>query len=207
MCGRFSATFTWNDLKAWWPVQNDMAVNYAPRFNIAPGQEIVTVGFNAEGAWSAAWVHWGFPLNHKLLINARREGIEGKPLFRQAYRHQRAIVPADGFYEWKKPQRQPFRFTMDQPFAIAAILMPDGERRWHVVLLTTQADEAVGAVHDRMPWILSPDQVPKWLNRQDTQYAHLPVAPVTWRVYPVTRRLNDAKNDDPDLILPFHEKM
>lgn len=205
MCGRFSATFTWNDLKTWWPVDNDIEPGFSPRFNIAPGQNILTVGRGAGGEWRAAWIHWGFPLARKLVINARRESIENKPLFRYAYHHQRVIVPADGFYEWKRLARQPFRFTLDQPFAIAAILLPNRDRTWHVVLLTTEADENVGAIHDRMPWILSSDQVPMWLSRQESQYLNLDVKPATWVVYPVTRRLNNVKNDDPGLILPSVE--
>ena len=207
MCGRFSATFTWDDLKAWWPIENDMALNWSPRFNIAPGQDICTVGLSIYDEWKAAWIHWGVPLKPRLLINARRESIADKPLFRHAYQHNRVIVPADVFYEWKRPGRQPFRFTLDRPFAMAAILVPYADRTWHVVLLTTPADDSVSRVHDRMPWVLSPGQVPIWLNRLDHHYSELKVMPVKWQVYPVTTRLNQVKNDDPDLILPIGKNL
>ncbi|WP_028963596.1 SOS response-associated peptidase [Sulfobacillus thermosulfidooxidans] len=203
MCGRFSATFTWQVLTNRWPIEQDLTPPWSPRFNVAPGQQVLTIGQRMNGQWKAAWVHWGVSVHHSLLINARRESVQNKPLFREGYHHQRVIVPADGFYEWERSTRQPFRFTLDTLFAIAGILIASPARDfWYVVLLTTQADGVIQSIHDRMPWVLTDEQVPVWLGRQSHAYQSLTVVSKSWHVYPVSKKVNNAQNDSPDLILP-----
>lgn len=204
MCGRFSATFTWNDVKTQWPVAGEVDPPWYPRYNVGPGQNILTIGQRRDGLWKASQLYWGIAIGRKLIINARRETIEEKPLYRQAYHGQRVIVPADGFYEWDQSTRQPYRFTLDRPVAMAAILLSSD---WSassacVVILTTEADNQIRLVHDRMPWVLSSEQVPLWLDRQSRAYLMLDVLCMPWRVYPVSRHINSVKNDSPDLILP-----
>ena len=151
------------------------------RFNIAPTQQAPVVRASREGGREIAMLRWGLvPFWAKDLkvgtsmINARSEGIEAKPAFREAVKARRCIVPATGFFEWQgeRPGRK-------QPFAITVPGMPlfgfaglwerwraekDAEPVETFTIVTTDANEAVMAVHDRMPVILPMEAIDTWLT-------------------------------------------
>lgn len=147
------------------------------------------------------------------LINARSETVLEKPSFREAFKKRRCIIPADGFYEWARTggRKQPYYFRLrdDQPFGFAGLWDrwedQDGEVIESCTILTTEANEVLASVHDRMPVILHPRTYELWLN-SDSQNAEslkellqpFPESEMTG--YPVSTRVNDPQADGDNLL-------
>jgi putative SOS response-associated peptidase YedK len=185
------------------------------RFNIAPTQEAPVVRVR-EGEREVALLRWGLvPYWAKDLkvgtkmINARAEGVETKPAFREAVKSRRCIVPASGFFEWQgEPGRkQPFAITVgDQTlFALAGLWErwkpPDGEPVETFTIVTTDANEAVARIHDRMPVILPPDAVETWLTAPPEEALAVlkPYAgPVNLR--PVGKYVSNVNHEGPECL-------
>jgi putative SOS response-associated peptidase YedK len=150
------------------------------RFNIAPTQEAPVVRLDREGTREVAMLRWGLvpfwakdPKVGTSMINARSEGIEAKPAFRDAIKSRRCIVPATGFFEWQgeRPGRkQPFAITVPEMplFAFAGLWerwkSNEGEPTETFTIITTEASESVARVHDRMPVILPMEAIDTWLT-------------------------------------------
>ena len=155
------------------------------RYNIAPTQPVpvVRVLRAGPGGTGREWatVRWGLippwaddPSIGNRMINARAETAAEKPSFRNAFKHRRCLVPADGFYEWAKgagkAPKQPYliRLKSGQPFAFAGLweswTSPDGEVIESCTILTTEANEVLSAIHDRMPVIIAPEDYGRWLD-------------------------------------------
>ncbi len=153
---------------------------FAARFNIAPTQPVAVVRRAAAGSGrELAWLRWGLvpawakdPAIGARLINARAETAAEKPAFRAAMRARRCLVVADGFYEWRRTGRakQAYLFQLDggRPFAFAGLWetwrRPDNSPLETCTLLTTDANELVRPIHDRMPAILPPAAYQAWLD-------------------------------------------
>jgi putative SOS response-associated peptidase YedK len=192
-----------------------------PRYNIAPTQQVPVVRLAADGARELSQLRWGLvPFWAKDLtignrmINARGETIATKPGFREAYRKSRCLLPADGFYEWAKLAgggRQPIRAAMKsgELFALAGLWSRwrsrEGERIETCTIVTTEANELLQHVHDRMPVILAPGDYDRWLDVDEKDPADLirPFASAVMLAYPVSARVSSPKNDDPGLIEPI----
>lgn len=187
---------------------------YTPRFNIAPGQMIAAV-IAHNGRNRIGRLQWGlipsWAKDAKIgssLINARAETLMDKPSFRKALLHKRCLIPADGFYEWKKTPKgkQPLRFTLKSKeiFAMAGIydswMSPDGHRVNSCSIITTAPNRLVEDVHDRMPVILRPEYEALWLDRGLSQAGELlPLLvsydPDAMTAYPVHAMVGNVKND------------
>ena len=218
MCGRFTLYASPEEVAALFGL--DSAPELAPRYNIAPTQPVGIVRFAAEIArpeW--ALVLWGLipswskdPGIGARMINARAETAADKPSFRAAFKRRRCLIPADGFYEWKREgrARQPFHFTLQDGglFALAGLweawTSPDGSVIESCTILTTEANELVAAVHDRMPVILATEDYAEWLAagqdatpRELTSLQHLmrpfPAERMTAR--PVGKYVNSPHNE------------
>ena len=221
MCGRFTQTLSWqkiHDLLS----MTDQPVELAPRYNVAPGQKIAAVRMEGNRR-RLVWLRWGLipgwakdPTVCYRLINARSETASTKPSFRAAFRSQRCLIPASGFYEWHRTRtvRQPYLISRvdGQPMAFAglwerwivprgktltgslAAFEPDGSIET-CTILTTVANTLVAHVHDRMPVILPPEAFGAWLGGEPV--ALVPCAPETLRSRPVSTAVNDHRNDDP----------
>jgi putative SOS response-associated peptidase YedK len=193
-----------------------------PRYNVAPSQEVPVVRQRGE-ARELTLLRWGLipfwskdPKRGPTPINARSDSAAEKPAFRTAFRRHRCLLPADGFYEWKKEgtKKQPVLFRMrdEGPFAFAGLWDrwegPDGQIIQSCTLLTTEPNALVETVHDRMPVILPPEAYDLWLDPS----VHEPsrVQPLL-RPYPaeamtatlVSPRVNSPREDAPDLIAPI----
>ena|SRR5689334_3869152 len=177
MCSRYFLDADGNVIAYTFRVPPDTAIR--KRFNIAPTQEAPVVRVSRTGEREIAMLRWGLvPAWAKELrvgtkmINARAEGVDAKPAFRDAVKRRRCIVPATGFFEWQgEPGRkQPFAITVPgQPlFAFAGLWErwkpAEGEAVETFTIVTTDANEAVARIHDRMPVILPPDAVDAWLT-------------------------------------------
>jgi putative SOS response-associated peptidase YedK len=220
MCGRFRLARSKELLdEAFGAVEGPVPVEWEPRYNVAPGQSIVAVRQDAaRPVRELVKLRWGLipawakeaSIGYKM-INARAETAAEKPAFRQAMRKRRCLIPADGFYEWKKAGgiKFPYCFTLvdDSIFAFAGLWErwrnPAGEPIESCTILTTEPNELAREIHDRMPVILSPEDYELWLDpgfaRVDELKAMLQPYPAPeMRRYRVSERVNQVKNDDPE---------
>ncbi|HYC38408.1 MAG TPA: SOS response-associated peptidase [Usitatibacter sp.] len=189
------------------------------RFNIAPTQVAPVVRVGRDGARELAMLRWGLvpPWAGDLkagtrMINARAEGIETRPAFREAVKARRCIVPATGFYEWQgEPGRkQPYAITVpgEKLFAFAGLWeswRPRGEKGAEPVqtftIVTTDANPQVARIHDRMPVILPPEAIDIWLHAPAEEALKVlsPYAtPVDLRA--VGRHVSNVNNEGPECL-------
>jgi putative SOS response-associated peptidase YedK len=217
MCGRFAlfakGQFGYESLQLPEPPPFE-------RYNIAPTQDILAIRTSSEtGLPEWALLHWGLvpswskeSKTKHLLINARAEGIETKPSFRGPVRHRRCIVPASGFYEWRRqgPGKQPYfvRPAVNEVFALAGIWDrwegKQGEVIESVVIITTSANELMQPIHDRMPVVLEKDDPVEWLAPQTGLKLALamlgPYPSEKMVAYPVSSVVNNARYDGPECV-------
>jgi putative SOS response-associated peptidase YedK len=148
------------------------------------------------------------------MINARSETAPEKPSFRRAFRERRCLIPADGFYEWRRTNgaNQPYYIHMEdgRPFAFAGLWESwddggEGEVRT-CTILTTMANALVGEVHERMPVIVAPDAYDVWLDpaseRDELTGLLAPFPEDRMEAYPVSRFVNSPSNNDPRCVEP-----
>jgi putative SOS response-associated peptidase YedK len=222
MCGRFTNQYSWAELHALYGLSEASfpASNFRPRYNIAPTDSVPVIRLK-DGKREAALLKWGFvPSSSKdakdgaKLINARAETVVDKPLYRSAFRHRRCLVPADGFYEWKKltaKEKQPYFVTLKDkaPFAFAGLyeswIPREGPRLETFTIITCPPNSPVATLHDRMPVILAPEAWPAWIGEQlvspDKLKTYLkPFDAAKMEIWPVDKKVGNVKNDDASLI-------
>lgn len=193
----------------------------APRYNIAPSTPTLIVWQSPLGR-VADPVLWGLEpawarKNDKTYpkpINARAETILERPMFRNAFRHRRCIIPASGFYEWRgatTPKQPYYIYPANEPvFGFAGIFEtgePEGVPTCCIV--TTSANALMAKIHDRMPVILPPQHYERWLDAslRDAELTTMlvPYAADEMLAHAVSARVNSARNDDASLIDPLPE--
>jgi putative SOS response-associated peptidase YedK len=199
MCGRFAQRSDPKRLAKAFGVAE--ALNVETRYNIAPMQDILAVrGFESEREMT--FFKWGLiPSWSKdtsigaRLINARSETVQEKPSFREAFKKRRCIIPADGFYEWQRTggKKQPYFFRMrdESPFGFAGLWErwqgTGGEAINSCTILTTEANEVLRPMHDRMPVILHQEDYDLWL---DTDVRKLDLVKEVMRPYPAEEMIS-----------------
>jgi len=202
MCGRITLTMPGVEAVATMleaRVAPGDAARYRPRYNAAPTDEHFIVLPSPEGRVLLPAV-WGFEGG---VINVRAETAERR--FKSAFQGRRAIVPADGFFEWSGPRddRRPiwFRPRGGGLLQMAGLVeeLPDG--RLAFAILTTDASGPVARIHDRMPVLLTREQAQLWLLRPDSGLL-VPAPDDFLTATEVSRRANDVKNDDPSVLAP-----
>lgn len=199
----------------------------SPRYNAAPGQDILTVRQNAAGERDAAFHRWGLipswakdPSIGYKMINARSETLSERPSFRTAFRLRRCVIPATGFYEWRQigGRKLPMYFyRLDGRLLGLAGLWeawrsPDGNVIQSVTIITTEPNELVSPVHNRMPVILRDDRVDLWLDHSSFDEAALraclqPFPAEAMAAHAVSPRMNSARYEAPNCIDPWDEAM
>jgi putative SOS response-associated peptidase YedK len=226
MCGRFTLHASPEQIATQFDVAEPERL--ADRYNIAPTQPVGIVRLDRSGAereW--ALVHWGLipswskdPNIGGKMINARGETVAEKPSFRAALRRRRCLVPADGFYEWKRTgsRKQPYyiRMKSTEPFAFAGLWElwtgPDGSELQSCTVLTTGPNELMEAIHDRMPVILAPENYEDWLGngkdadaREVERLQHLirPFDADLMEAFPVSTKVNSPLYEGASLIEPM----
>jgi putative SOS response-associated peptidase YedK len=220
MCGRFRLSKTDKAVMKQFGVEIDP--DYSPRYNISPSQSVLAIRQDAaQPVRLLSKLRWGLvpfwakdlAIGYKM-INARSETVLEKPAYRDSFKKRRCLIPADGFYEWKKvgKEKQPYNFGMtdDSIFAFAGIWdtwkSPDGTPVESCSILTTTPNALVADVHDRMPVILDRDDYEQWLDpgvKEPSTLTELlkPFAANRMRSYPVSRLVNSPKNDKPECIV------
>lgn len=220
MCGRYTlATPDPADVRARFGIAESVPVRQ--RFNIAPGDEVLAVTTDREGAARGEVLRWGLvpswaktPELGLKLINARVETVAEKAAFRRPFERFRCLIVADGFYEWqgRTGAKQPFHITRGDGalFAFAGLWSiwhaSDGSRLRTCSIITLPANSRVAPLHDRMPAILAPEVEQTWLEpttppSQLHELLHgLPEAKT--RLQPVSAAVNDARYDGPECLAP-----
>ena len=222
MCGRFTLFDTAASLAEAFEVAE--VPSLSPRYNIAPSQAVAAVRIPPSGgAREVVLLRWGLipswakdPSLGDRMINARAETAAGKPAFRSAIRRRRCLVPASGFYEWKRTngRKQPYyiRRPDGKPFALAGLWEswegPGAAAVESCTILTTSANELLLPIHDRMPVIVSPADYDLWLSlgiRDPGELSRLfrPFPPEEMTAFPVGTAVNNPKTDSPQLIEPL----
>lgn len=219
MCGRFVITSAPEAMRHMFGYAEHP--NFPPRYNISPTQPVPIVRMNGA-AREFALVRWGLvpswakEMPQSLLINARADTINDKPSFRGAFRHRRALMPADGFYEWKAgasgPKQPYFIRRRDRAlFAMAAIwddwLPADGSELQTCAVVTTEANATLTPIHHRMPVILDPKNFALWLDPatpvKELQALMVPAPDDLMEAIPVSPDVNRVANDSPHLLHPY----
>jgi len=222
MCGRFTLTSTPEALAERFGLAEPP--HCAPRYNVAPGQDVLAIRAGSDGARRAEPLRWGLvppwsdsPAVGARGINARAETAAHKPAFRDAYRARRCIVPACGFYEWadRGDLRQPYWIGRvdGSPLGIAGLWerwrAPGGAALESCALITTAANARIALLHSRMPAILAPGAYAAWLDPacDVAELAALlhPPPPDALDYYPVATRVNRVEIDDPTCLEPVPE--
>jgi putative SOS response-associated peptidase YedK len=216
MCGRFASQLPAEFVARLFATRNPLP-NPRPTWNMAPTRQAMVVHREpGNGERHLDLLRWGlipgFTKDLKAAkrpINARSETAPSSGMFRSALRCRRALVPADAFYEWKAVAdgKQPYAIARrdGEPLAFAGMWeswrAPDGETLRTFAILTTAANDDMVTLHDRMPVILEPDDWDRWLE-DDDGYGELmrPAAPGVVRLWPVSRRVNNVRNDGADLL-------
>lgn len=221
MCGRYALTATPEEVQALFGYLD--GEDFPPRYNIAPTQPVAIVRLD-RGTRNLALVRWGLvpawvkdPRKFALLFNARAESAADKPAFRAAMRHRRCLFPASGFYEWRRgpgKTKQPYWIRPRDGGLVAFTGLwetwpdRDGGEIDTACILTTNANETVAAVHDRMPVVIFPADFDRWLNTdhfrpEDVVDLLRPAPDSLFEAVPVSQRVNAAANDDPGLQEPM----
>lgn len=214
MCGRFQLSVKGKEISERFNTEV-FDERYKPSFNCAPGQWLPVITNTEPG--KVQLFKWGLipswakdTQSAYKLINSRSETISEKPAFRNAFRQQRCLIPANAFYEWKKgTAKQPYRIWVktNDIFAMAGIWeqwkMPDNEMLWSFSIITTKANKLIEGLHERMPVILEPENEQVWLHAEnDRQLMDLlvPFRAEEMDLYPVSTRLNHISQNDAGLI-------
>ncbi|MDT8342698.1 MAG: SOS response-associated peptidase [Longimicrobiales bacterium] len=225
MCGRYTLATPLGELVEVFDVGHLAIGDWAPRFNVAPTQLAPVVLADRDGVRRLGPLRWGLvprwaddPALGSRLINARAETAAARPAFRDAFRHRRCLVPADGFYEWRAPAggggpRTPFHIHApgERPFAMAGLWerwQPEGgEPLFTFTVLTVDAPPWLRGIHPRAPAILPAERWPAWLDPatpapeaeavlRDEPQGSVP-ATAGFLAEEVTTRVNRPAHDDP----------
>jgi putative SOS response-associated peptidase YedK len=219
MCGRFTLTKNLKELAERFSASvSSESTPTAPRYNIAPTQNVIVV--SDDGQRHLQQMRWGLipswakdPAIGNRMINARAETLSEKPSFRAALKKRRCIIPADGFYEWQKlgKVKQPVHIVLKsrEPFGFAGLWehwkSPEGEEILTCTIITTEANELLKTVHDRMPVILTREAEGMWLDPKIQEPEQLlpllkQYPPEAMEHYPVSRQVNSPAVDEPGNI-------
>src|SRR5262245_39616756 len=207
MCGRFTATFEFSDIRVRWNLDRDLP-KYTPRFNVAPETSPnILVIVRQKGINECSLMHWGLiphwaadPSIGNSMINARAETLTELPSFKSLANGGRCIIPADGFYEWRKEGKRKVpmwvHLKTKEPFGLAGLWdvwrKPDGKRVESFTIITTEPNEMLRPIHNRMPVILRPEDEEQWLDVSRTTFAKaVTVEALSRRPYGCSRRFTN----------------
>jgi len=219
MCGRFARSTRPDVLIREFGVKKTL-IDLDPGYNIAPAQDIIIV--NNQGERQLVTCRWGFipswakdPVSGCKMINARAETVAEKPTFRAAFLDHRCLVIADGFFEWQKDEKGKMPYYIHlisgRAFGFAGLYntlnSPEGGSICTCTIITTDANELLAQVHDRMPVIIPKNKEDLWLDPgmqdQDILRGMLrPYPAQEMEMYPVSPKVNSPKFNSADTIKP-----
>jgi putative SOS response-associated peptidase YedK len=225
MCGRARLSSDVSEIKLVFSIPPDRPTpNIAPNWNVAPTDPLPVVRYDRRAGERSLDVmrrglvpFWAKDIKVGFVnINAKAEGIESKPAFREAFQRRRCLVPVDNFYEWKKTPggKQPYAIARAdrQLMALAGLWetwrSPAGEQVRSFAIITTTPNELCAELHNRMPVVLKPAGWPAWLGEEPADAPQLkallaPYPSEEMVAWPVSPRVGNVKNNDPSLIEPI----
>ncbi|PUB16708.1 SOS response-associated peptidase [Paenisporosarcina sp. OV554] len=224
MCGRYSLFADFREIEERFGEATFEEDEYEESYNIAPSQMVLSV-INDGVKNRLGYLKWGlvpsWAKDSKVgfkMINARAETVHEKPSFREAFKKKRCLIVADSFYEWKRTEDQkvPMRIKMknNELFAMAGLWeswkSPSGELVHTCTILTTEPNDLMSTIHDRMPVILKQADEQSWLNPavktiDDLKPFLIPLENGLLEAYEVSDKVNSPKNNDSDLIVKVGE--
>ncbi|MEA3441083.1 MAG: SOS response-associated peptidase [Chloroflexota bacterium] len=222
MCGRFTLTVDAHQIREAFPWIT-VPEQVQPRYNIAPSQPVAVIPNDSKNQLD--FFVWGLvpfwakdPSIGSRMINARAETVDQKPSFKSAFKYRRCLILADGFYEWmKEPGKRTktpmyIRMKNDEPFAFAGLWdtwhAADGSDLYTCNIITTQPNELLKDIHNRMPVILPEESYPLWLEPDQVDTNELKPLLVPFRAsgmeaHAVSTYVNMPANDSPTCIQPL----
>ncbi len=220
MCGRYTLIESDEDLEAWFEAVIKEIEEVGPNYNVAPTHNMPVVGQNREGQRTIQQFRWGllpFWAKEKKvgysMINARAESVDTKKSFKRSFERYRCLIPASGFYEWKgqKGNKTPYYIhpTHEPMFAFAGIYnvweSPEGEKIPTYSIITTDANEKMSDLHDRMPVMLLKEEWDEWLNPENHNTKALkqlltPFPDDAIDFYQVDKAVNNVRNNSEELL-------
>lgn len=221
MCGRFTLTASGETLAEAFNLDEAPAIQ--PRYNIAPTQPVAAVRLSPDaGKRELTFFQWGLVPSWSKdaqigsrLINARAETVTEKPSFRTAFKRRRCLIPASGFYEWQRQgnRKQPMYVQAREGvvFALAGLWESwhgaDGSELESCTILTTEPNELMRDIHNRMPVIIEPADYSMWLdpgpNPEDALHLLRPYPADQMIASPISTFVNNPRNDTPECIAPL----
>jgi putative SOS response-associated peptidase YedK len=237
VCGRYAASRNPDDLVEEFEVVEKPEQTLRPSWNVAPTQDVYAVlerpprdDKEAPALRRLQVARWGLvpswakdPSIGNRMINARMETVHEKPAFKRAFAGRRALLPADGYFEWygEKGKKQPF-FIKPADGGVLAMAglyelwkdrsVPENSDQdpwlWTVTVLTTTATDDVGRIHDRMPLLVEPQRYAEWLDPgvgdpDRLRRLLVPAAPGLLTAFPVSKDVNNVRNNRPELVEPL----
>jgi putative SOS response-associated peptidase YedK len=219
MCGRVKLPNEVSETKEILKIQWGLFLDYQPRYNVAP-TTMVPVVTSANGERTLRPMRWGlipaWTKDAKALhatFNARSETVAAKPMFRGAWKAgRRCLIVTDGFYEWRKSDKQPFCIALGnkQPMLMVGLWEEwkpkDAEAVLSCTIVTTDANVLMGEVHNRMPVIVGPEDWAAWLGEEpiaDPAALLKPFPAERMTMWPVDKRIGNVKNQGPELAEPI----
>jgi putative SOS response-associated peptidase YedK len=224
MCGRAKLETDVSEIKLAFRIPPEYPTpNFAPSWNVAPTDNLPIVRYDPKaGSRTLDLMRWGLvPYRTKDIkigfstINAMGETVDTKPVFREAFRRRRCIVPVDNFYEWKKldaKTKQPYAIALEDRslMALAGLwetwTSPASETIRSFTIITTTPNEVCGDLHNRMPVILPPEMWSTWLGEEPAGPDQLKslLVPYTGEMvaWPVSARVGNVKNNNASLVEP-----
>lgn len=220
MCGRFTNRLTWREIVALYrlSVPAEPERNLPARYNICP-TDTIDVVTERDGERELVPMRWGLvpswwkkkAKETPATFNARAETVAAKPMFRDAFKNRRCLIPASGYYEWFSTPtgKQPYYFSTENgsPLTMAGLWdewkdTETGEPLKSCTMIITTANDFVSKIHNRMPALLTPYQFDEWLSGSAGSELLMSWAQRSLQVWPVSRRVNSSRTpgDDPTLI-------
>jgi putative SOS response-associated peptidase YedK len=220
MCGRFSAAFSFREIKVHWNLYGDLS--FEPRYNIAPSQSVPVIVRNGDHN-EAKLMKWGLvpswapdPSIGNRMINARAETLLEKPSFRNLVAQRRCLIPADGFYEWRREGNRKvpvwIHLKKKEPFAFAGLWdswrnPQEGDVLNTFTIITTEPNSLLRPIHNRMPVIYDAAMGRQWLEHSFDRAMTLAAVLRPWpsefmEAWDVSPMVNSPENDAPECIRP-----
>jgi putative SOS response-associated peptidase YedK len=222
MCGRFTNQYTWRELHALYmlSIGFEREADWSPKYNIAPTNQIPVI-LREAGERRAVLMRWGLvpswarEIGKFSTFNARADGITTKPMFRSAWAaDRRCLIPASSFFEWRKPDKQPFAIALGNRGAMAFAGLWDewtpkgGQPLRSCTIITCAPNTLLAPLHDRMPVILGAEDWPQWLGeepaKRDALLALLKPFPAErMTLWKVANAVGNVRNENAQLIEPL----
>lgn len=217
MCGRYTLAAGPEYIADYFHIDGPMP-EFQPSWNITPGGDIPVICQAPEDGRTCSLMHWGLiphwakePESKYKMINAKAETLSQRPAYRDAYKHRRCLIPANGFYEWQATTngKQPYYIHRQDDGLLALAGLWEYWEREHIInscsIITTTANSLIQSIHERMPAIISEDNFDAWLDPHNTDTNSLAdlLAPCDNNLlepYRVSTEVNNPAHDKPALI-------